>query len=698
MDALALVAGGATALGVAGLAAIAHLVRSRRDLARKAAALEETVETLTDRVFELSESEQLHRGLVDAQGDLIVRRDHTGAVTFANSAYSSLVGEPADALLGRSVEPAVLERGASRRESDGSQSIDERIQAPDGERWIAWRHHAVRDGAGAAQLQSVGRDITERKTAELALAHSRARAETANEAKSRFLATVSHEIRTPLNGIMGMADLLIDTPLTPEQRNYAEVVKSSGAALLSLIDEILDFSKIEAGKLDLAAAPFELLPLVEGVAELLATRAHVKKLELAVAVDPALPARHLGDASRLRQVLMNLAGNAVKFTESGGVTITVDREGDQMVIEVRDTGPGIAKDDAERIFAEFEQGETTFARRHAGTGLGLAISRRIVQRMGGTLTLQSGAGHGATFRVRLPLVVSGPSEPPARLDGLSVLVLSPSVIEATILARRLAARGAAVIRAGAISDVPDDARFAATILDARMGDEALGSAMAALEDRAGRSILLVTPAARADIARWRARGVGGWLVSPVRETSLLMQLQPDDAAVLPVPSVAENPDARVAAATVPVELPARPLSVLVAEDNEVNALLVRRLLEKLGHTPHWARDGRVAVEMALNPELAIDLVLMDMQMPECDGLSAATMIRAREAAGDRLPIVALTANAFAEDRATAIAAGMDAFLTKPLDRDRLSEAIAAHVRPARPVPSPREQQKAARPL
>jgi PAS domain S-box-containing protein len=686
VDAFALVAGGAAALGVAGLASLAHLAHARRALARKAAALEETVESLTDRVFELSESEELHRGLVDAQGDLIVRRDHAGTITFANRAYGALIGEASEALVGGNAAPQVLERTAGSRESDGSRSADERIRTPDGERWIAWRHHAVRDGSGAAQLQSVGRDITERKAAELALAHSRARAETANEAKSRFLATVSHEIRTPLNGIMGMADLLIDTPLTPEQKSYAEAVKSSGAALLALIEEILDFSKIEAGRLDLDIAPFDLLPLVEGIAELLATRAHAKGLDLAVAVDPALPTRLMGDATRLRQVLLNLAGNAVKFTEAGGAAITVDRDGAQVVITVRDTGPGIATADRERIFAEFEQGESTFARRHAGTGLGLAISRRIVQRMGGTLTLRSEPGAGAAFEVRLPLVAADGASPAAeRLDGLAVLVLSKAPLEAEILSRRLGARGVSVTRATDVADIPGSTRFDVAILDRRIGEEALSEALQALGDRADRTVLLVTPGARADIARWRARGVSGWLVSPVREASLLMQMHPADHPT------AEPSSGETGIQADPAVKAAQALSVLVAEDNEVNALLTRRLLEKLGHQPHWARDGRAAVEMALDPALAIDLVLMDMQMPECDGLSAATMIRAREGAGRRVPIVALTANAFAEDRAAAIAAGMDAFLTKPLDRDRLAETLAQNVRPstrgpARPAP------------
>lgn len=687
MDAFALVAGGAAALGVAGFAAVTHLVHARRALIRKTAALEDTLEALTDRVFELAESEERHRGLIDAQGDLIVRRNHAGTITFANRAYGDLVGHPHEALVGQALEPAVLERTAGRREADGSQSIDERIATPSGERWIAWRHHPARDAAGEYnEMQSVGRDLTERKAAETELALSRARAETANEAKSRFLATVSHEIRTPLNGIMGMADLLIDTPLTPEQKTYAEAVKSSGEALLALIDEILDFSKIEAGRLDLDNAPFDLLPLVEGIAELLGPRAHAKGLDLATAVDPALPARLVGDATRLRQVLLNLAGNAVKFTDSGGVAITVERDGGRLLVAVRDTGPGIAPADVERIFGEFEQGETTFARRHAGTGLGLAISRRIVQRMGGTLTLRTEPGRGATFLASLPLVsAADASAPMERLDGRAIAVLSPSAVEAAMLMRRLTARGATVTCAASADTLPPETRFDTAILDRRLGEDGLAGAIDALKARAGRIVLLVTPSGRADIARWRARGVTGWLVSPVREASLIMQMHAADESPAPAtPEQSEQPAAQHPGSD--------RLTILIAEDNDINALLARKLIEKLGHSPVWARDGRSAVAMALDPQVPVDLVLMDMQMPECDGLSAAKMIRAGETAGRRLPIVALTANAFAEDRAAAIAAGMDAFVTKPLDRDRLAEAIAQHVRVTRQDP-PREAKR-----
>ncbi|MBX9993111.1 PAS domain-containing hybrid sensor histidine kinase/response regulator [Phreatobacter oligotrophus] len=683
MDGFALLAGGLAALGVAAAAGLLHLAQARRALQRKTALLEESIEQLTDRVFELAESEERHRGLIDAQGDLIVRRDRHGAITFANRAFAALVGEPAASLIGQTFRPTIVERSEDRRDPDGSVSIDECIVSPQGRRWIAWRHHPIRDAEGRCEeMQSVGRDITERKAAEEALAASSARAESANEAKSRFLATVSHEIRTPMNGIMGMADLLLDTPLTPDQRTYAAAVKSSGEALLALIDDILDFSKIEAGRLDLDAVPFEITPLVEGVAELLGPRAHAKGLDIATVIDPAVPWRLVGDATRLRQVLLNLAGNAVKFTETGGVTLAVAMDGEALALSVADTGPGIAAADVERIFGEFEQGETTFARRHAGTGLGLSISRRIVERMGGRLSVATEPGRGSTFTAYLPLPAADGPRAAEPLDALSVLVLSPSAIERDALVRRLEAHGAAVTVADGIAGLPAEIPFDTAVIDHRLGDEALAAALTSLAGRVARTVLLVRPADRAAISAWREKGVGGWLVSPVREASLLLQMRPG----APVPAEPVEAEEGTPRRAPPVAPAGQSLTILIAEDNDINALLCRKLVEKLGHRPVWVKDGRAAVTAALDAAAPVDVVLMDMQMPDCDGLSAATMIRAGES-GRRLPIIALTANAFAEDRAAAIAAGMDAFLTKPLDIEKLAEALDQHVRVKPPAPA-----------
>ena len=276
---------------------------------------------------------------------------------------------------------------------------DQKIAAAAGARWIAWREVTVRD-EGGSEIQSVGRDMTDRVLAGRALAEARDQAEAANRAKSRFLAMVSHEIRTPLNGILGMADLLGDTPVTQEQASYLKAVKTSGETLLSLIAEILDFSKIEAGRLDLAARPFALAAFVEEAVELLGPRAQAKGLEICCYVDERLPARVIGDAARLRQVLFNLAGNAIKFTERGGVSIIVEpgEQAEAIAISVRDTGIGISPDDQARIFLEFEQADGSSTRKFGGTGLGLAISKRIVESMGGSIAVDSAPGEGAEFR------------------------------------------------------------------------------------------------------------------------------------------------------------------------------------------------------------------------------------------------------------------------------------------------------------
>jgi signal transduction histidine kinase len=362
-------------------------------------------EALADRNWELQEAEQRARSLFESQGDLIVLRDAAGAITFVNDAYCELARQPPSALVGSCFTFTVLEQGETALEPDGTRIHDQKIAGPLEPRWIAWREGLVRSDAGrAAEMQCVGRDVTDRTETERALAEARDQADAASRAKSRFLAIASHEIRTPLNGIIGMSGLLLDTPLTPEQMTYARAVKSSGDALLSLIEELLDYSKIEAGKIDLEHRPFALAALIEDIAELLAPRAQARKLEIAAYVDERLPAEVVGDAARLRQVLLNLAGNAIKFTSAGGVALIVEPgiAANEISFLVRDTGIGIAPEAQARIFREFEQADERIARSYGGTGLGLSISERIVKRMGGRIALESEPGVGSTCEVSVP--------------------------------------------------------------------------------------------------------------------------------------------------------------------------------------------------------------------------------------------------------------------------------------------------------
>ena len=525
-----------------------------------------------------------------------------------------------------------------------------------------------------ARCEELADYVWELKDAEQA----RDQAQAANGAKSRFLAMVSHEVRTPLNGILGMADLLLDTPLTAEQTTYVKAAKTSGDALLSLIDEVLDFSKIEAGKLEFELRPFALSALAEEVIELMAPRAQAKGLTIACDVDERLPAQVIGDPTRLRQVLLNLAGNAIKFTEAGGVGVTVEPGATphEVVIAVRDTGIGIAPDEQGRVFLEFEQAEGGAARKFGGTGLGLAISKRIIDRMGGSIELDSAPDRGATFRVTLPLEPAADAPEPAfvppDLAGHAILIAAPASIEAELIARRLRRWGANVR--------PLDAAATDRYWDAVLIDRALGAeAVTKLAHRFGRTvsrcIVLLTPGERSELPALSEAGVTGYLVKPIRAASLAAQV----AAAATAESIAPilEPARSTAAAAAH-----RNLSILVAEDNEINALLARALLARLGHRPLIATSGIAALDAWSKARAAgapFDLVFMDLHMPGIDGLEAARRLRAaeREHGGQPTPIVALTANAFAEDREACLAAGMTDFLVKPLDREKLCSVLAA---------------------
>ncbi|MGA8170424.1 MAG: ATP-binding protein [Methylocystis sp.] len=514
-----------------------------------------------------------------------------------------------------------------------------------------------------------------------AAAAARDKAEAASLAKSRFLATVSHEIRTPLNGILGLAQLLGMTKLDAEQASYVESIGDCSRSLAQLIDDILDFSKIEAGKLELRAEPFELAPLVESVVELLAPRAQGKALEIASFVAEECPRRVVGDAARLRQVLINLAGNAVNFTETGGVGVRVGAGGVGVLrFEVEDTGPGIPSAAREAIFEEFEQGDASATRRHGGTGLGLAISRRLVEQMGGKLEIAATSTRGTTFAFTLPASIETEERARERsppLEGQLALVVARTHFEAPFLATCLRDAGAAAEIAKGEADGlarlarMEAPRYDAVIVDCGLGENAMSAlAQAARKARAARVFLLFSPLERRAFGESALHQFDGWLVKPVRAGSLIERLAPalrDDT-----PAKARPPEAALAG-----------LQVLLAEDNDINALIVMRHLGALGALVTRAEDGErvleiaiAAIEGAANP---FGVILMDLFMPRLDGLEATKRIRLAEARAGarRTPILALTASALEEDARAARAAGVDALLTKPVEFGQLARTIRA---------------------
>jgi PAS domain S-box-containing protein len=669
---------------------------------------------------ELRASRELFRLLLDSIPEAVYGIDMLGMCTFCNPSCVRLLGyqEAAD-LLGQNLHDLIHHTRPDGtpypveechiyeafRRGHGTHRDDEVLWCRDGTSFPAeyWSHPLQRDGNVIGTVVTFV-NITERKQAEQVLQEAREAAEAANRAKSDFLANMSHEIRTPMNGVIGMTELALDTELTPEQRGYMDLVKSSAESLLTLLNDILDFSKIEAGRLDTEIIDFNLRDSLDDSMKAVSLRAHEKGLELACHILPEVPDALRGDPTRLRQIVINLIGNAIKFTSQGEVLIRVETleetESEAMLhFSVTDTGVGIPLEKQASIFEAFTQADNSTTRKYGGTGLGLSISSRLVEMMGGRMWLESEAGRGSAFHFSAHFQLQrAPTSAPAsigleRLRDVSVLIVDDNASNRRILKemvlvwqmRAVEADSGRSALAHLKSAAAEGRAFSLVLLDAQMPDVdgfQVAERMSQDPEMATSVLIMLTSAGlRGDGARCRELGVMAYLRKPVKRSDLL-------EAIKTVLNSASRPEQVPTLVTLHSLREGRAhLKILLAEDNRVNQVLAVRLLEKRGHTVVLVETGAAALE-ALEKQ-PFDLVLMDVQMPEMDGLEATASVRQHEKiTGKHIPIVAMTAHAMVGDKERCLQAGMDAYISKPLSvKDLFATIENLFEVPTKPEPS-----------